>query len=165
MAKLESLKNHPILTGLLCSLLVIPTIFIGQETALLFRRGVDRVISQSDFLFNWVANSVAATNIVHLVQNWGAIVVYGLVTAALAMLITRYLVRGAVSWKTITVVTVVWAAIYFADQNMSGLLSLIPIVPEGNGLSTDLLGVLGSAMFFCSFTIGLVTVGTPWRAT
>ena len=153
------------MAGLLAGLLVLPARAAGHEAAQAFRRLVDMIVSKSDFLFELVTKSETAADNVRSVQAWGAWIIYGLVAALLAVLITRWLTKKPMSWLSIAIVLVIWIAIYLLVWNWDSELRF--------NLHQFRLGELGTQWgawphaspygYFGGFAVALILTAMPWR--
>lgn len=157
--------NNPIMAGLLCSVLVILSRPFGQETAQAFRRLVDYSVSKNDRLFEYASGSAGAAESIHALQAWGAWIIYGLVTALIAMAITRWLARVRISWIAIALVVVVWSGIYLLFWNWDNELIFV-LARDKSGVAGQAWGAwpyAGSFGYFGGFITGLIAVAAPWR--
>ena len=144
---------------------MLPAHPVGQEIAQGFRRLVDFIVSKNDILFELVSRSSDAADMVHSSQAWGAWIIYGLITALIAMTITRWLAKSPLSWITIAVVGSIWIGIYLSIWNWDNQLqfALSEFNSNNSGQTYCPWPFGGSFGFFGGFIIGLVLVATPWR--
>lgn len=156
----------PLVAGVVCSLLVFPARAIGQELAQAFRRSVDRVVSQSDTLFELVVRSDIAADIVRIIQAWGSWILYGFVAALIAMWITRWLAARPLPWTSIGLVAVIWLAIYLFVWKWDGeiFFNLSDLQPAGSGPVWGPWPYAGSVGFFVGLIAGLALAAKPWLA-
>jgi hypothetical protein len=164
MQAVRDIAARPLVAAGLCSLLALPARAVGHEAAQAFRRVVDRIVSWSDTLFALVARSDAAFEAVRQIQAWGAWVVYGLVSAALAMLVTRWLAGRPLPWASVAIVLLVWigvrAFVWDWDDDLRFALTRFRVdAPMTYGPWPH----AGTAGFFAGFAAGLVLVAMPWR--
>lgn len=166
MRAVRDIAGRPLVAAAVCSLLALPARLIGDEAARAFRRAIDHIVSWSDSLFALVARSEAAYDAVREAQAWGAWIVYGLVTAVVAMLMARWLAGRPLPWASIAVVLVVWMGVRGLVWNWDGDLqfALTPIQIGGAPATWGPWPYAGTIGFFAGFAAGLVLVAMPWRA-
>jgi hypothetical protein len=152
---------RPLGAAAVCSLLVWPAWFLGDEAARWFRWLVDRVVSRSDFIFS-LTSSDAGFYAIASGRAWGSWIVYGLATGLAAMLVTRWLAGQALSWLSVALVLAIWSGIrmvwdWDADDRFLLAGSRSRIAVYSPGLCDGSLG------FFVGFSAALVLAATPWR--
>lgn len=157
--------TNPYLAGIVCSVLVLPAHFIGQEAALAFRRMINHIISQNDTLFEFASSSKANTELIHTSQAWSEWIIYGLITAIIAAIIARWLAGSPMSWKTIVLVIAIWVIIYLLVWNWDEQLQFA-LGQFKSGVISREWGPwphAGSFGFFSGFIVGLILGAAPWR--
>jgi len=166
MHVMRDIAGRPLVAAALCSVLALPARLFGDEAARAFRRAVDWTVSWSDSLFALVTRSDAAYEAVRSAQAWGAWIVYGLVTAVVAMLVTRWLAGRPLPWTSVAIVVVLWMAVRGLVWNWDGDLQfwLTPVQLGGPPVTQGPWPYAGTVGFFAGFAAGLVLAATPWRA-
>ncbi len=131
----------------------------------MFRRSIDYAFSNNDTLFEFVARSHTAADGVRSVQAWSTWIIYGLITAMVAMLITRWLTTRTLPWITIALTSTIWIAIYLLFWNWDSELQFSLdgsqiAIPGQNWGPWPFAGSFG---FFGGLITGLILSATPWR--
>jgi len=149
-----------------CSILVLPARFAGEEVAQLFRRLFDHLVSNSDILFDLVRGSKQASDMLLVGQAWGTWILFGLFTALIAVLVTRWLAGKSLPWSSVVLVSFIWLVIYLRYWNWDGELLFYQgaFLPDAPNYGFGPLPYGGSFGFFGGFIAGLVLAATPWRA-
>lgn len=158
---------QPLVAGLICSVLVLPARALGHETAQAFRRAVDHVVSRSDTLFAFVAQSDGNAELVRGAQAWGAWVIYGLVAGAIAMLVTRWIAGRALPWISVGVVCAIWLAVYAFvwNWNVELRFSLGDFAFDSGQLTFGPWPYAAFWGFFGGLVPALILAASPWRAS
>ncbi|HFC04320.1 MAG TPA: hypothetical protein ENJ55_01325 [Rhizobiales bacterium] len=167
MSDLKKQLSQPLVAAAICSFLIFPARIIGREIALIFRRSIDYAISKNDTLFEFVARSHTAADTVRSLQAWSTWIVYGLVTAVIAMMITRWLTSRTLPWATIAATSAIWLGIYLLIWNWDSDLQFSltgsqAVIPGQNWGPWPFAGLFG---FFGGLITGLIFTARPWRAT